>query len=158
MTSPRCLHRRIKAQSENASRARVSDRAVRTVLTQRCENLTLNLALSACNGVEIHSFNIGGTTDAKFEDLFAALEEMIGMKYFFILDNAPCHKTKRHTTTSSAALRLTPNENTLSAWNRLTDPAVQAEFSNREAARQDGMNASQFFLEFGETAISVVTV
>ena len=92
---------------------------------QRGENLTLMLELSPQNDVTKHSFHVGGITAVKFQELFAALEEAIGLptSYFFILDNASCHRAIQTTSPnhvirslSAYSSMLTPVENAFSAW------------------------------------------
>ena len=129
-------------------RAPVGQRAVRTVNSQRGENLTIILAVSPQNGVEKHSFHVGGTTAAKFAEFFASLEETIGLQNpcFFIMDNAPCHRAVQPASDNhqvrfllAYSPMLTPVENTFSAWkwsvkNRLSDSREQAAFSTPAAA------------------------
>jgi len=156
-------------------RARVGERAVRTVNGQRGENLTLVLAVSPQNGVEHHSFHIGGTTSAKFQEFLFALEEKIGQDNpcVLIMDNAPCHRAARANSPDHVVRylpayspMLTPIENAFSAWkwavkNKLSDPAVQASFSDPDAEGRESMNLCQWrrhqLLQFGEEAIPVVT-
>ena len=156
-------------------RARVGERAVRSVHSQRGENLTLILAVSPQNGVERHSFHVGGTTAAKFQEFFAALEEAVGHQTpcIFVLDNAPCHRAIQAASANHVVRflpayspMLTPVENAYSAWkwsvkNQLSDPVAQAAFSDLAAACQEGMNLGQWrrhkLLQFGEAAVPVVT-
>lgn len=156
-------------------RAPVGQRAVRTVNGQRGENLTIILAVSPQNGIEKHSFHVGGTTAAKFAEFFASLEETIGLQTqcFFILDNAPCHRAVTPTSANhhvrflpAYSPMLTPVENAFSAWkwavkNRLSDPGEQAAFSDPQVAHDQGMNLAQWrrhkLQEIGEAAIPVVT-
>lgn len=156
-------------------RARIGQRAVRTVHGQRGENLTLILAVSPQNGVEKHSFHVGGTTAAKFREFFASLEDAVGQQThcIFVLDNAPCHRAIEPTSANHVVRflpayspMLTPVENAFSAWkwtvkNRLSDPQVQATFSDPVAAREQGMNLGQWrrhkLQQFGEEGIPVVT-
>ena len=139
-------------------RARIGQRAIRTVNSQRGENLTIILAVSPQCGVEMHSFHVGGTTSTKFAEFFASLEERIGLgtPCVFILDNAPCHRAVRPSSADhhvrflpAYSPMLTPVENAFSAWkwevkNRLSDPGLQAIFSYPVAAHNRGLNLAQW--------------
>jgi len=80
---------------QTRGRARIGERAVRSVSAQRGENLTLILAISPQRGVEHFSFHVGGTSSAIFGDFFRELTAAIGTenRCIFILDNAPCHRS-----------------------------------------------------------------
>lgn len=156
-------------------RARIGERAVRTVSGQRGENLTLILAISAQHGVEHYSFHVGGTSASVFGDFFRTLTATIGTenRCIFVLDNAPCHRSvsslsEHHEVKYLPAYSpmLTPVENAFSAWkwavkNRLADPAVQALFTDSTEAARHNMNLLQWrrhlLRTHGEDTIPVIT-
>ena len=157
-------------------RARIGDRAIRTVNGQRGENLTLILAISPQNGIEHFEFRVGGTSSVVFQEFFTELSRKIGHgnPCIFILDNAPCHRAV-NLASDNHFLRflppyspmLTPVEHAFSAWkwqvkNHLSVPANQTAFSDADHARDQGMSLAQWrrhlLLSYGQQSLDAVTI
>lgn len=156
-------------------RARIGERAIRTINSQRGENLTLILAVSPQHGIEHSQFHSGGTTSSVFQDFFAELSERIGHENecIFVLDNAPCHRGTIALSPDHSikflppySPMLTPVEHAFSAWkwsvkNILSVPENQQNFSDLQQAHAQGMNMGQWrrhhLKRFGEQSLVVIT-
>ena len=138
--------------------------------------ISIIFAISPQRGVEHYQFLVGGTNASAFQAFFDDLCEKIGGENccIFILGNAPCHRSVQNRHPENHTIRflppsspmLTPIENAFSAWkwsikNSLATPEMQLRFSDRQLARNSGMNLCQWrrhlLQSSGEQAISVVT-
>ena len=131
------------------------------------------MAVSPQRGVEHHQFRVGGTSNAVFSTFFNELASIVGHenRSFFILDNATCHKniapaSESHTVKYLPPYSpfLTPVENSFSAWKwkiKHDLAEIQNSFSDREEAREHGMNLMQWrrhlLITAGESALSTIT-
>jgi len=106
-------------------RARVGQRAVRTVAARKGPNFTCIMVISTTRGILHSEFRNGGTHADHFNAFLAATVELAGnVRATFVMDNAPCHRRTRQVDIGNNAVRFLPAyspilnivENAWSAW------------------------------------------
>jgi transposase len=154
--------------ARSMGRAALGQRAVRVVCGSRGSNLTVCLAVSPSHGLCHSMFLTGGMTKDKFHSFLSELSALLeGQKCHFIFDNATPHRDPppmHHEEHDCQPLpRYSPflniTENAISALKaaakqRLTEPIVQAQMNDHNAAIAAGVSLQAFRLQLLKNIIA----
>lgn len=137
--------------SRTKGRSAVGARAVRTVSSQRGQNLTICMAISPQLGFVHHFFTMGGLTKEKFADILSEIDALVEEPFYLLCDNAACHGDPPEMNDEEHEIvrlpRFSPYLNAAEyagsclkshVKQRLSDPSIQQEIGDRDAARQAG--------------------
>lgn len=152
-------------------RARRGQRAFRSVVGQKGQNLSFKLAISPTTGMVAYSFHFGGTTSAIFNDFLQAVSEAANNNEvtYLIMDNAPCHKNAASRNPAHVVKFLPPHspflnpiENCFSAWkwtvkNKLSTEEIQRTLHADNDHETKAARRRRILTEVGTEAIATIT-
>ena len=153
------------------ARARLGQRAFRSVVGQRGQNLTFKLAISPTTGVVAYSFHFGGKTSAIFNDFLQVVSEAINgnEETYLIMDNAPCHKNAVSPNPNHVVKFLPPHspflnpiKNSFSAWkwavkHKLSSEEIQRILHADNEQESKAARRRRILIEVGTQAIETIT-
>ena len=147
--------------------------AYRQVCGQRGRNVTVELAISATNGLVFHSAIIGGNNTQRFSDVLAQTRHNLAADENIIYDVAPAHHSPADPGQNIGLKKLPPYspflnivEQRISALKAaikvdISRPQVQQQMNNREEARRQGNalghHRTQLRLEAFQRNVSIIT-
>ena len=155
--------------ARSQGRSRRGDRSVIQVAGQRGQNLTACIAISSRLGFIHCKFIRGGMTKELFSDFCSEVSVLVAENFILICDNATSHKNPSSMDNGEVRFLppyspfLNPTERAISCLKaslkrKITEPDIQRQFANREAARRNNIPLQEHRLRILQEKIEESTI